>query len=137
MTRRVDDACIFLNPNGFPGGHGCALHIGALEAGERPLDWKPTVCWQVPFRREYYDDAIGTQTIAVRAWRRSDWGEGGDDFAWWCTEHITPAAGDAQMWRHHQDELRELVGEEPLALLNAYLSSRAETPVMLGTKRTT
>ena len=35
-TRVVDGACIFLNRPGFAGGVGCALHIGALEAGERP-----------------------------------------------------------------------------------------------------
>ena len=50
ITRLVDDACIFLNRPGFEGGAGCALHIAALEAGERPLDWKPNVCWQVPIR---------------------------------------------------------------------------------------
>ena len=49
-TRIVDDACIFLNRPEFEGGVGCALHIAALESGERPLDWKPNVCWQVPIR---------------------------------------------------------------------------------------
>ena len=29
-TTRFNDACIFLNAPGFDGGHGCALHIGAL-----------------------------------------------------------------------------------------------------------
>ena len=50
-TRLVDDACIFLNRPGFAGGAGCALHSAALTAGERPLDWKPEVCWQLPLRR--------------------------------------------------------------------------------------
>ncbi len=35
VTRLVDDACIFLNRPGFAGGAGCALHIAAVEAGER------------------------------------------------------------------------------------------------------
>jgi hypothetical protein len=56
VTRLVDDACIFLNRPGFEGGTGCALHIAALEAGERPLDWKPNVCWQVPIRLEHATD---------------------------------------------------------------------------------
>ncbi len=48
VTRLVDGACIFLNRPGFAGGPGCALHVAALDAGERPLDWKPDVCWQLP-----------------------------------------------------------------------------------------
>ena len=58
-TRLVDDACIFLNRPGFEGGPGCALHIAALEAGARPLDWKPNVCWQVPMRLEHATDETG------------------------------------------------------------------------------
>ena len=43
ITRVIDGACIFLNRPGFAGGIGCALHSAALDAGERPLDWKPDV----------------------------------------------------------------------------------------------
>ncbi len=42
-TQVVDGACIFLNRPGFPGGAGCALHLAALEAGESPVNWKPSV----------------------------------------------------------------------------------------------
>lgn len=131
-TSRLDEACVFLNPPGFAGGHGCALHLGALASGERPLDWKPTVCWQLPFRLEEYDDDAGTRTVALRAWRRSDWGEGGEDFGWWCTEHVDPAPPGSRTWEHHLDELVELVGEEPVGWLRAHLEDRAgsaETPV--------
>lgn len=130
-TRRVDDACIFLNSPDFAGGHGCALHIGAVAARERPLDWKPTVCWQVPFRLEEYEDGSGTRTIAVRAWRRSDWGEGGDDFGWWCTEELAAGNAEDATWIHHQDELIELVGEWPVSVLNGYL---AELEPFAGTE---
>jgi len=123
-TRRVDDACIFLNQPGFAGGHGCALHIGAIAHAERPLDWKPAVCWQVPFRLEEYEDGAGTRTVVVRAWRRSDWGEGGDDFGWWCTDELLPGQPSEQTWRHHVDELVELVGAEPVALLRDYLDEQ-------------
>lgn len=127
VTRRIDNACIFLNDRHFDGGHGCALHIGALAAGERPLDWKPAVCWQVPFRLEEYEDGSGTRTYALRAWRRSDWGEGGDDFGWWCTEELPQAGPGRATWLTHQDELVELVGEGPVGQLNAYLTARAES----------
>ena len=61
-TRVVDGACIFLNRPGFAGGAGCALHVAALEAGERPLDWKPDVCWQLPLRLEEHTDDHGHVT---------------------------------------------------------------------------
>lgn len=141
-TRRVNEACIFLNDRDFAGGHGCALHIGALAHGERPLDWKPAVCWQVPFRLEEYEDGAGTTTVVVRAWRRSDWGDGGADFGWWCTDEPPVAASASeQTWVAHQDELIELVGEWPVAMLNDYLyenhfgdNDRRETAVTLGRK---
>ncbi|MEM7092891.1 MAG: hypothetical protein AAF567_07805 [Actinomycetota bacterium] len=124
LTRSVDDACIFLNSPDFAGGHGCALHIGALRADEAPMTWKPTVCWQVPFRLEEYEDGSGTRTVAVRAWRRSDWGEGGDDFAYWCTEELPEAVEGSRTWQVHQDELRALVGDAPIDRLVEELVAR-------------
>ena len=50
-TRVVDGACVFLNRPGFSGGAGCALHIAALQSGESPTEWKPSVCWQLPAAR--------------------------------------------------------------------------------------
>ena len=52
-TRVVDGACIFLNRPGFAGGAGCALHLAAVDADESPLDWKPSVCWQLPIRVDW------------------------------------------------------------------------------------
>ena len=66
MTRRVDGACIFLNRPGFEGGAGCAFHIAATEANERPLDWKPNVCWQLPLRLEHNTDSNGWVNTVVR-----------------------------------------------------------------------
>src|SRR4051794_8162171 len=46
VSELVDGACIFLNRLGFATAEpGCALHQAALDADERPLDWKPEVCW--------------------------------------------------------------------------------------------
>ena len=49
-TRVVNGACIFHNRPGFSGGEGCALYLGALDEDESPMDWRPTICWQVPIR---------------------------------------------------------------------------------------
>ncbi|HEY5664142.1 MAG TPA: hypothetical protein VIS05_08920 [Ilumatobacter sp.] len=111
VTRLVDDACIFLNRPGFAGGAGCALHIAALEAGERPLDWKPNVCWQVPIRLEHSTDENGHVTSRLREWKRHDWGDGGDDFHWWCTEASEAFSSDRPVYVTSRDEIVELVGQ--------------------------
>ena len=86
VTRLVDGACIFLNRPGFPPAPGCALHQAAVDAGERLIDWKPEVCWQLPLRRVDETDDYGHVTSTLREWKRRDWGDGGDEFHWWCTE---------------------------------------------------
>ena len=111
VTRLVDDACIFLNRPGFAGGVGCALHIGALAAGERPLDWKPNVCWQVPLRLEHSTDENGHVTSRLREWKRRDWGEGGAEFHWWCTESPEAFVGDEPVYRSSRDDIVALVGQ--------------------------
>jgi hypothetical protein len=110
LTRVVDDACIFLNRVGFEGGVGCSLHLAALEAGERPMDWKPSVCWQVPIRLEHSSDESGHVTSRLREWKRRDWGEGGDEFGWWCTEEPDAFVGTEPLYRSAKDDIVELVG---------------------------
>jgi hypothetical protein len=110
VTRLVDDACIFLNRPGFAGGTGCALHIAAVEAGERPLDRKPNVCWQLPLRLESTTDENGYVTSTLREWKRRDWGEGGAEFHWWCTESGDAFIGEVPVYRYLRDEIVEMVG---------------------------
>lgn len=112
-TRIVDGACIFLNRPGFGGGEGCALHLAALDDGERPMDWKPAVCWQVPFRVE--DLADGQRRL--RRWQISDWGS--EPTAWCCTDQKhgdpdLPSAyrGADRVSERLADELAALVGPE-------------------------
>lgn len=90
-TRVVDGACVFLNRPGFPGGAGCALHLAAIDEGERPIDWKPSVCWQLPLKVEAGDDG----SKMLRRWSRADWGSGGESMAWCCTEEPSRAVGGA------------------------------------------
>src|SRR3954464_5222181 len=113
MTRLVDGACIFLNRPGFPGGPGCALHRAAIERGERPLDWKPEVCWELPLRRVDEADAYGHVTSTVREWKRRDWGPGGDEFHWWCTDDDDAFIDTEPVHETMRDELVELCGKKP------------------------
>jgi hypothetical protein len=114
-TRLVDDACIFLNRPGFEGGIGCALHAAALDAGERPMDWKPNVCWQLPLRLDHHTDDNGYVTSTLREWKRRDWGAGGQEFHWWCTETHEAFVGTQPVYVYLRDEIIGLVGEVPYA----------------------
>ena len=132
VTRLVDDACIFLNRPGFAAGAGCALHIAALEAGERPVDWKPNVCWQVPMRRVDETDSYGHVTSTVREWKRRDWGPGGHEFHWWCTESAEAYVGDRAVYLTMRDEIIELIGQPVYDLLVVALERpTAPTPVAI------
>lgn len=124
VTKVVHGACVFLNRPGFAGGGGCALHIAALEVGERPLDWKPDVCWQLPLRLEEMADSHGHRVFVLREWKRRDWGEAGLDFHWWCTDAPDAFVGADPAYVALRDELVELVGEEPYRLLVRYLRER-------------
>jgi hypothetical protein len=128
-TRVVAGACIFHNSPGFPGGAGCALHIAAVEAGERPLDWKPDVCWQLPLRLDHHTDDLGHLTSTLREWKRRDWGEGGADFHWWCTETGDAFVGSEPAYRSLRDEIVEMVGEAVYTQLVTLLERPRWTPL--------
>jgi hypothetical protein len=111
-TRVVEGACIFLNRPGFPGGVGCALHLGALDAGDPPLEWKPAVCWQLPVRVDWAPTDDGRETATVRGWTRDDWGDEGETMHWCCTEGDRAYVGDRPVVESLADELTALVGKE-------------------------
>jgi len=114
-TRVIDGACIFHNRPGFAGGEGCALHLAALEDGENPLEYKPSICWQAPLKVDHHDD--GTKTL--RPWKRHDWDGGLESMAWCCTnkggddEALASAfVGDVPVSESLFAELSGLVGPE-------------------------
>ncbi len=118
-TRVVDGACVFLNRPGFDGVEGCALHLAALDAGESPTDWKPSVCWQLPLRVDWAladaADPDGVEVATVRRWSRTDWGEHGTTMAWCCTERSEGAeayCGSASVVDSLADELTALTSDE-------------------------
>jgi hypothetical protein len=99
-TRRVDDACIFLNRPGFPGGMGCALHSLALKIGRHPLETKPDVCWQLPIRRTFEwierPDDTKMLVVSIGEYDRRGWGSGGHDLTWWCTSFVCNAVSTSR-----------------------------------------
>ncbi len=121
-TRVVDGACVFLNRPGFEGGAGCALHLAAVDEGDEPLEWKPSVCWQVPLRVDRSGDEA-----TLRRWERVDWlgepparadtlepdnaAEEVDAVAWLCTEAPEARVGKGTMASRHRAELSALLGD--------------------------
>ena len=116
-TRLVEGACILLNRPGFPGGAGCALHGEAIANGESPIDWKPSVCWQLPLKVERTKSGDGSDLATLRGWQRGDWGPDGEAMAYCCTEPATSATYAADAY----------VSETPV-----HVSLRAELSALMG-----
>ena len=92
--------------------------------GVNPLTYKPEVCWQLPLRRE---DAVaddGYVTTTIRQWDRKDWGVGGAEFHWWCTESPDAFVGAKPVYQEMAAELTEMVGEAVFKRLVAYMKQR-------------
>ncbi len=123
-TRVVDGACIFLNRPGFAGGEGCALHLAALDDGESSIDWRPSVCWQLPVRVEWASVDDGTETATVRRWSRADWGPEGETMAWCCTEGERAYVGERPVIESLAEELEALAGTEVYVELRRRLTGR-------------
>lgn len=130
-TALVDGACIFLNRPGHPGGAGCAFHLAAGRLARPPRELKPDVCWQLPLRREDTVGEDGHVTSKVHEWRRRDWGEAGEEFAWWCTEEPAAFTAAEPVVVTLADELRGLVGGAIYELIRTYLDAkmRPSTPL--------
>lgn len=122
-TRVVDGACIFLNRPGFDGGAGCVLHLAAMDADESPIDWKPSVCWQLPVKIDWADRGDGGEIATVRRWTRDDWGDDEEDMAWWCTEAPETYVGDRPVVESLGEELQVMLGEPVYVELRKRLQS--------------
>ena len=121
-TRVVEGACIFLNRPDFAGGAGCALHGQAVREGESPLEWKPSVCWQLPLR---VDRSIenGAEVATLRRWARADWGPDGEAMAWCCTEGDKAYVGETPVVLSLREELGALMGDDVVAEIERQLEA--------------
>lgn len=124
-TRVVDGACIFLNRPGFAGGAGCALHLAALDADESPLDWKPSVCWQLPIKVDWEPGPDDTEVATLRRWTRADWGPEGETMAWCCTEGDRAYVGDRTVLDSLSEELEAVLGTAVHVELRRRLTSES------------
>ncbi len=123
-TKVVEGACIFLNRPGFVGGAGCALHLAAQAAGESPIDWKPSVCWQLPVRVDWEMQPDGIEHATVHRWSRADWGDVGETMAWCCTESTEAYVGERPVIDSLGEELAGITGTTVYVQLRQKLSGQ-------------
>jgi hypothetical protein len=110
-------------------------------------DLKPEVCWQLPLRRidDVQDD--GSVISTLTEFGRAGWGEGGDDFAWWCTEAPEAFTGGQPVYVSMKVELEKMLGRRLARDVARYLDARraavpprpvrhpAQTPVTIGRRQ--
>lgn len=131
VTRTHDGACIMLNRADHPTGVGCALHLAAERDGVSFVEYKPEVCWQLPLRLTFHTDELDHTTYTLREWKRRDWGEGGEDLHWWCTEGPEAFRSEHPVLETMAAEITALVGEEVYERLLEEVADRLDrgTPV--------
>jgi hypothetical protein len=127
-TRVVDGACIFLNRPDFQGGAGCALHLAAVDAGELPMEWKPSVCWQLPIKVDWAPGPGKTEVATVHRWTRQDWGAEGQTMAWCCTEGPEAYVGNRPVVESLGAELEAIVGTATYVELRRRITGTEPTP---------
>lgn len=128
-TLTVDGACIFANRIGWGTGAGCALHQWGAAEGKDLTVVKPEVCWQLPLRRveawEERPDAHQILRTTITEYDRRGWGNGGEDFDWYCTTAPRCHSSARPMWQTQERELIALMGDAAFQHLREHLQARA------------
>lgn len=128
-TRTVDGSCIFLNRPGFSGGMGCALHVLGMRTGAHFVNTKPDVCWQLPIRRSFEVREVGQREYSVTVigeYERLAWGDGGEDFDWYCTSNTEAHVGKSPVYISNKEELVALMGAPAYEILKSHCDHRME-----------
>lgn len=129
-TLTVDGACIFANRDGWASGRGCAIHQWGVAEDRDLTVVKPEVCWQVPLRRiEAYEERADGEEIlrtTIGEYDRRAWGNGGEDFDWWCTGASGCHTAAEPMWLTQESELRALMGDVSYEELAEHCRARRE-----------
>ena len=64
----------------------------------------------------------------IAQWERRDWGAGGSDFHWWCTDTPDAFVGRSRVVDSMRDELIAMIGEDVYQRLLAYIDHRRGQP---------
>jgi hypothetical protein len=74
-------------------------------------------------------DEHGYVTSTLREWKRRDWGPGGDEFHWWCTDSSDAFVGSKPVYQYLRDEIIEMIGAKVYAQLVELLERPKWTPL--------
>ena len=85
-------------------------------------------------------------TTILTEFGRDGWGEGGEEFCWWCTEAKEAFTAAEPVYKSMEPELRLMLGDDVYEQVAKYLDARissgtppmphpAEVPVSLGRTR--
>jgi hypothetical protein len=64
----------------------------------------------------------------LREWKRRDWGEGGFEFHWWCTDDPAAFVGKDPVYKYLKDEITELIGSKTYKTLVKLLEEKRSMP---------
>ena len=64
----------------------------------------------------------------ISQWERSDWGGGGEEFHWWCTEAPEAFSSKTRVIDSMAEELIAMVGQGVYDKVLAYVDGRAAQP---------
>ncbi|QGU06341.1 hypothetical protein COCCU_01910 [Corynebacterium occultum] len=125
-----DGACIFANRAGWGTGAGCAIHQWGVAEDKELTVVKPEVCWQLPLRRieDYEERSDGEEILrtVIGEYDRRGWGNGGEDFDWYCSGDSGCHTAAEPMWLTQESELRALMGDASYELLAEHCRGRRE-----------
>jgi hypothetical protein len=95
-----------------------------MNEGVHFSETKPTVCWQLPLRAIERDEEDDSVTTVLTEFGRDGWGEGGEEFAWWCTEAHEAFSGAEPVYKSMEPELRLMMGDAVYEQVAKYLDDR-------------
>jgi hypothetical protein len=84
----------------------------------------------LPLRLESSSADEGPTTYTLREWKRPDWGEGGAEFHWWCTDDPLAFQDREPVYKTLKDEILEMVGPDAYEFVVGHIERRGTT-VML------
>ena len=112
----------------LPGWTGCALHRGP-RGRERRWTGSPGCAGSYAASQSSGDDE-GQTTYTLREWKRPDWGGGGEEFHWWCTDDPMAFRDREKVYTTLKDEIIEMVGPDAYEFVVGHIE-RSTTTVML------
>jgi hypothetical protein len=93
------------------------------------VETKPDVCWQLPIRRSFEVREFGDREANITVigeYERLAWGDGGEEFAWYCTGNTEAHNGAEPVYISNRAELVHMMGEEAYAILKGHCDNRME-----------